>query len=759
MSFPNHDLHADDASATGARHTLRARSATRSESIQPGAGFLQGALLQAFGKIAADITRMAFDGEEPPVLFERVTTLITKALDVPFGVVLRYHPKDESLIPLSATGWQRDVSALFASPGEATSFLNQALKATEAVMITDLRADANCHVNQALTDCGVVSALCAAIQGPDRPLGLLAVFTNSGRKFEHDECCFLWSVANLLAVTVGSRYATESQMQGHEQIAQAKREWESTVDSLPGIVVCLLDSSGNILRANRAVERWTFERVGEVKGKSLHDLLHPKCDNPMCYFMHLTQRSCKHLSQGQTVECDVEDIFLKRHLRIQFRPIVTHHHLLRDGTRSTSAAVAVIQDITSIKGAEQILRDANEVLEQKVYVRTANLVEVNQKLVMEVEERWRVERDLWHSRERYRLLIDTMNEGFAGQNADGVLTYVNNRLCDMLGYSRDELIGHPITDFSDPARLDLVDRHLCGREVCQGCQGGHFEIEWVRKDGTRIYTNVSPKPILDPDGKNDGCFAVIMDITDRRKAEEKLRKSESELRMLSAQLLTAQEVERKRIASELHDGISQSLSALKFCLENSLGLFERYGIEKGMPVLRSLIPKMQQEIEEVRRISMGLRPSTLDDLGIVPTIAWFCREFRGIYHNIQLDTRIDIEEHQVPPRIKAVVYRIVQEGLNNVVKHAQANTVSIELRYATTMIELRISDNGHGFDLNDNTDQTGTGRGMGLSSMRERAENSGGSLSIASSRKSGTSITVSWPTHTAVNQPHDGINW
>jgi|GEM_PF-1248925 len=752
MSFPNHDLHADDASATGARHTLRARSATRSESIQPGAGFLQGALLQAFGKIASDITRMAFDGEEPPVLFERVTTIITKALDVPFGVVLRYHPKDESLIPLSATGWQHDVSALFASPGEATSFLNQALMATEAVMIADLRADASCHVNRALTDCGVVSALCAAIQGPDRPLGLLAVFTNSGRKFEHDECCFLWSVANLLAVTVGSRYATESQMQGHEQIAQAKREWESTVDSLPGIVVCLLDSSGNVLRANRVVEHWTFERVGEVKGKSLHDLLHPKCDNPMCYFMHLTQRSCKHLSQGQTVECEVEDVLLKRHLRIQFRPIITHH-LLRDGTRSTSAAVAVVQDISSIKVAEQILRDANEVLEQKVYVRTTDLVEANQKLVMEVAERWRAERDLSHSRERYRLLIDTMNEGLAVQNTAGKLTYVNDRLCDMLGYSRDELIGHSILDFSNPACPDLLHGHLCGEE---GCQGRHFEIELVRKDGKRIYTNVSPQPIVEPDGKIDGCFAVIMDLTDRRKAEENLRKSESELRLLSAQLLTAQEVERKRIAGELHDGISQSLSALKFCLENSLGLFERYGIEKGMPVLRSLIPKMQQEIEEVRRISMGLRPSTLDDLGIIPTIAWFCREFRGIYHNIQLDTRIDIEEHQVPSRIKAVVYRIVQEGLNNVVRHAQADTVCIELRYTTPTLVLRISDNGHGFDLNEFTDQTASSRGMGLSSMKERAENSGGSLSIVSSRITGTSIQVSWHTHTAVSLPRDG---
>jgi PAS domain S-box-containing protein len=737
---------ADGKCDAGAHRAPRVHPLARKCPSPPAAETSPVALLQGYDSIASEITRLALDGDEPTALLDRVTHLVAQTLNTSFCVVLRYHPaEEERLILLSATGWDRDVSALFTSSGKASSVLSQALKATEAVRIEDLKSETCCQVSRALTDSGAVSGLCAAIPGPDQPLGVLAVFTKNGRQFGDDECRFLRTVANLLAVTVGSKYANEPRRHSHEKIAQAKREWESTVDSLPGFVVCLLDRHGHIVRANRAVERWALGRVDDVKSKALHELLHPRCNNPQCYLRHLTRRGWEDLSQGLTVEIEAEDALLNRYLRIQLRPILAHPS--REGSRLASAAVAVIHDITKIKEAEKILRDAKEVLEREVSTRTADLVSTNQKLVTEVEERKRVERELWESRERYRLLIDTMNEGFAGQNADGALTYVNNRLCDMLAYTREELLGRPITDFSDPASRDLMDKRLCGRDDCEGCQGGHFEIEWVRKDGTRIYTNVSPQPIHDPDGKSDGCFAVITDLTDRRRAEEKLRRSENELRLLSAQLLTAQEVERKRIAGELHDGIGQSLSALKFCLENSLGLFERYGIERGMPVLKGLIPKMQQEIEEVRRISMGLRPSTLDDLGIVPTIAWFCREFRGIYRNIHLDTRINVEEHQVPTRLKTVVYRILQEALNNVIKHAKADTVRVDLSCTDSVIVISISDNGLGFDIDKITDHAGSGMGMGLSSMKERAENSGGTLSIVSARNSGTRIQASWPCH------------
>jgi len=699
-------------------------------------------LLKAYDAIASEITRRAIEGEKLPVLLERVNTFVTEALYVPFSVVLGYQPEEKSFVLLSAAGWERDVVALFVSPGKAGSTLRKAVNSREAVVLENLETETRCDVSRALAEHGAVSGLCVSIPGAEQAYGLLAVFTKEKRAFGIDEQNFIRSVANLLAMTVATRSSNALSLPGHENIVAAKREWESTVDALPGIVVCLLDKQGHIIRANRAVERWTLGRVDDIKGKSLHQLLHATCDDPQCYLRHFQERSREELALGLTLGIESDDVQLKRFLRIQLRPI--YARASRNSSRLDSAAVAVVHDVSEIKRAEKILHNAKKSLEKEVSARTFDLVNANQKLVMEIVERKRIERELWDSHERYRLLIDTMNEGLAVQNVNGELTYVNNHLCHMLGYSHEELLGRPVVEFVAPRCQSKILECL---QASDTCLGQHFEIEWVCKDGKRIYTNVSPQPILNPEGGNGGFFAVITDLTDRRNAEEKLRKSENELRLLSAQLLTAQEVERKRIARELHDGIGQSLSALKFCLENSLGLFERYGIEKGMPVLQGLIPKMQQEIEEVRRISMGLRPTTLDDLGIVPTIAWFSREFRAIYRNIHLDTRIDVQEHQVPVQLKTVVYRIMQEALNNVVKHAHADSVRVDLTSTDSAIEIQIADNGQGFDASEFNNHSGSSSGMGLSSMRERAENSGGHISIVSSRNLGTQIKVSWPCH------------
>ena len=236
------------------------------------------------------------------------------------------------------------------------------------------------------------------------------------------------------------------------------------------------------------------------------------------------------------------------------------------------------------------------------------------------------------------------------------------------------------------------------------------------------------------------------EVMERQHLEEMLRRSENEMRLLSVQLLTAQEMERKRISSELHDGIGQSLSAIKFSLENVISLWDHQCGDKGVELIESIVPRMQAAIDEVRRISMNLRPSTLDDLGVIPTIAWFCREFRTIYSDIQLDTHIDISENDVSIPLKTVIYRILQEALNNVAKHAKAEYVHIHLRKMDSAIELLIKDDGIGFDLNNvNARSNRSNTGGGINSMRERAEFSGGSFFMNSDHNGGVTLRVAWP--------------
>jgi len=233
------------------------------------------------------------------------------------------------------------------------------------------------------------------------------------------------------------------------------------------------------------------------------------------------------------------------------------------------------------------------------------------------------------------------------------------------------------------------------------------------------------------------------DILPLLRREDSALSLENRLQMLSCQLLTAQEDERKRIARDIHDGLGQTLVAIKFKIENNLNQNKDGPIEIEK-LLNTLLPMIQECLEESRRIQMDLRPPILDDLGIVATISWFTRQFEATDSTIHINKEIQIEEHEVPIPIKTVIYRVVQEALNNISKHSQANLVFLSLRRIGTRIELSISDNGLGFDLKKVLSAGGFRKGFGLSSMRERAELSGGSFIIESSRGKGTAIRTEW---------------
>jgi len=228
-------------------------------------------------------------------------------------------------------------------------------------------------------------------------------------------------------------------------------------------------------------------------------------------------------------------------------------------------------------------------------------------------------------------------------------------------------------------------------------------------------------------------------IIARRRTEEALRSSENHLRLLSSQLITVQEKERKRVAQELHDGIGQMLTAIKFKIENTQlqkGGSSTQGQEEAF---KTIIPMLAQSLEEVRRIQMDLRPSILDDLGILATLRWVCREFQSVYAAIHIEKEIDIQEHEIPQPLKTVIYRVVQEALNNIAKHSKADRVSLSLRKLEGQIVLVIADNGTGFDPKIIT------KGFGLASMKERTELAGGNFSMESTPGFGTRVQAMWP--------------
>jgi signal transduction histidine kinase len=241
-----------------------------------------------------------------------------------------------------------------------------------------------------------------------------------------------------------------------------------------------------------------------------------------------------------------------------------------------------------------------------------------------------------------------------------------------------------------------------------------------------------------------GIFAQYM-VNLHRRAEQALKSSEKELRILSRQLFTIQEDERARVSRDLHENISQYLCSIKFRMESDLNADKKDqdGSEDGAS--KKLIPMIQDVVEHLRRISMNLWPGTLDVLGIVAAIQSLLEEFRELNPGISVTEHFDVSEDEVLQSLKITVYRILQDALKNVALHSKADQVTVNLERTDHRLVLAVDDNGVGFNWAKALSARSSERGTGLASMKERTELSGGLFSIETAEGQGTSLRISWP--------------
>jgi PAS domain S-box-containing protein len=400
-----------------------------------------------------------------------------------------------------------------------------------------------------------------------------------------------------------------------------------------------------------------------------------------------------------------------------------------------------ITNITDRKQAENAFQEARHELERRVNERTCELGNTNSKLRKQILECEQAKRALRESELKYATLVEDALIGVY-LIQDGKIEFANDKFADIYGYSKDELIGMDSLELIHPDDRPLVkklrEKRLKGEKA-----PAEYESRGLKKNGDIIWVMRSFSQIT-YQGR-PAISGIVANISKRRRAEEALRKSDKELRVLSNQLLSAEEKERKRVARELHDSIGQALSAIKFSVENALVELRAAANPIDLGSLEAVIPLTQKTIEEVRQIVKDLRPSILDDLGILSTIGWFCREFQGVYAGIRIETTIDIEESEVPLYLKTTIYRIMQEALNNVAKHSKATFVHLQLLKTKSGMHLNIHDNGRGFNLNQAMALKTSRRGFGLASMRERAELSGAAFEINSAKGQGTTIHIAWP--------------
>jgi len=335
----------------------------------------------------------------------------------------------------------------------------------------------------------------------------------------------------------------------------------------------------------------------------------------------------------------------------------------------------------------------------------------------------------------YRILFDQMNEGAVTLTRDGVIAYCNRRFADIVRMPLARVVGAPLRRFVPPAEQPAFDAL-----VAAGHRANRRGDTAFRADGGALVpVSVSFAP-LQLEGSADvvGVIGVVTDISERERAEE-LRNR------LIQQAVTAQEEERRRIARELHDEAGQSLTALLVGLRT---IEESRTIAEATALAQRLRGIAAQTLDEVGRLSRGLHPSILDEVGLSAAVTRHAQEFAQL-HGVAMDVRIEgLESEILPPLVQTTVYRILQEALTNVAKHASARSVSVRLVRGKATVELRVQDDGAGFDPAAGAEGAAGDQGdrhLGLQVMRERAALLGGSVEVESQPGAGTAITAHLP--------------
>ena len=509
-------------------------------------------------------------------------------------------------------------------------------------------------------------------------------------------------------------------------VIEAKHQWEAVMDALPQLI-CLVDGEGAIIRSNKTIERWQMGSVTDVQGKSIHDIIHKNCNVLECDLKF-------------KISCFIDKLLKNEVTNFEFYIPESKKAFLFSGHEGTKSqyregyAFIVVTDVTQQKKAQTVLKSHNKLLEEKLEERTTDLRATNKALKNEIKMHKQKALELNYSEERYTKLVENSLTGMYITDKDRII-FCNNRFAEIFDYSKEKLCELKINDIFCPrydSSISDAKRWSDGQNSKEEIISGH------KSDGSMLWLN---RYIVSFNSADKEMFmGSVTDITEDKHNRDSLRWSERELKMLSQKLLEVQESERKRIALELHDSVGQSINAIKLQIENKLSKDGSGWSTDTVEMLNETIDKLGGTVDDVRRISMNLRPSMLDDLGLLSTISWFVREFKQIMPGITVDMKLGFSEDSMPDSLKLTIFRVIQEAFNNIAKHAKASNVQIVLDAGDNSLKLVISDDGKGFDVR----LKALGDGFGLRSMRERVKLGKGEFSIISTQDDGTQIKVIW---------------
>jgi len=413
--------------------------------------------------------------------------------------------------------------------------------------------------------------------------------------------------------------------------------------------------------------------------------------------------------------------------------------LRRDQKNRPVAIMEINNDITERKQTQIALQRSKEELEARVAARTAELQDANDRLIVELNRRKRIEDMLRKGAERYRNLFVNSPLGIYRVNAEGRILMGNPTLIRMLGYSSfDELVsvGGKRRDY-EPSYLR---KKIKDRLEKEGRVRG-FETKWRKRDKTSIFVRENAKAVRSPDGTLLYYEGTVEDITEQKKAEEKIKSYQKQLRSLASDLSLAEERERRRIATMLHDHIGQILAISKIKLG---ALAQLIGNDESMNQLKEVRNHIEQAIQYTRSLTFELSPPILYDLGLEAALEWLAEQVRE-HQRINCMFEADAYPKPVSDEIRIVLFSAVRELLMNVTKHAQANVAKITIRRVNDSITVHVADNGIGFVPSKMSFYRDENKGFGLFSIRERLRHLSGQMEVRSGRGRGTRVILTAP--------------
>jgi len=356
----------------------------------------------------------------------------------------------------------------------------------------------------------------------------------------------------------------------------------------------------------------------------------------------------------------------------------------------------------------------------------------------EISERKRAEEAL----ARLAAIVDSSEDAIIGKTLDTTIVSWNRGAEQIYGYMPEEAIGQPIGILLPPGSENEVPAIM--ERIRRGEKVEHYETKRQRKDGAIIDVSVAVSPVKTPDGNVIGASAIARDITERKQAEAartkvaQLEQFQAAHRLLLERVFETQEQERRRIARELHDEAGQLMASVLVGLR---ALDDSKTIDEAKDQAQRLRGVVVKAIDEVGRLARGLHSSVLDDHGLGVALERYAAEYSRT-RNIAVNLALDEVDIHLPLAVQLAVFRIIQEALTNIARHAAASTISIRVARLATGLETTVADNGRGFDADAASVHSEVH--LGLQSMRERAAILGGTVSVTSGA-TGTTISVHIP--------------